>query len=256
MKNMKKMLACVMAALWLAMPSLARAQDEEPGPGSGPAAPAAAQDQNKEPGSAAAVTPLPQDQNEEPGSGPAVAPSAQDQYGKPDFRQVRWGMTPEEVEKAETRAKRLFAAGDERSPFSSLSYEARIAGKAFSLEYLFLNGKLNGAVLAGLGNYVNKNNYVADYETLKKMLTERYGAPAEDETTWSQTFYKDVPEYLGIAYSVGDVRSKTLWRTEKTAVQLEIFGELYRLQVVLTYSSAENLDESMKASKEDSLIDL
>ena len=221
----------------------------------------AGQDEKADSDTPPAVTPAVQDQDGQDEAAdsdapPADTPEAQDGEAESDFRQVSWGMTPEEVEQAETRAKKLYAVSDEQSPFSSLVYDANIAGKAFSLEYIFLNGKLNRAILVGQGNYVNKNNHVSEYETLKKMLTERYGAPTEDETTWSQTFYKDDPEYLGTAYSRGDVKSRVFWKTGKNAVQLEIYGEQFKIEVVLTYFPSEHLDEYMKASEEASLNDL
>ena len=97
--------------------------------------------------------------------------------------------------------------------------------------------------------YLNPNKYVAEFEKLKAQLTLKFGPPIKDETIWKSSNYKGEPEKLGIAYSVGDSSSETIWEDETTVVTLSMSGENYVVQLNIDYESKVLTAEVLKQIK-------
>ena len=187
---------------------------------------------------------------------PALAAGQEGATAPPDFRQVRWGMSPEEVKAAETRARPAGCQGGDNPSIAVLCYIAPLNGIDYDLFYTFMDGKLARAVYYSRQEYQNKNNYVNDYETLKGELTQRYGPPKNDETTWSGTLYQDSPEHLGLAYSSGDVLSYASWETERSYFSVEISGENYKVDLAIYYYAKAAYHELMTRLRGRTLDDL
>lgn len=161
-----------------------------------------------------------------------------------DFRKVRWGMSPAQVEAAEKKdgLVPLFRRDN------MTVYETTINGEKFNLGYEFVNDKLAKAGYILNENFINANNYVKTFEGLKKLLVENYGNPLTDETTWSNDFLKNKPDMIGNAYAAGSVESVVVWETEKTKLGLEFFGERMKVKINVVYFS-KMLDSEFQAAK-------
>jgi len=187
---------------------------------------------------------------------PVWAAAQEEPAAGPDFRQTRWGLSPDEVAAAEVKARPAICAWGSVPVISNLCYIAQLNGRDYDLVYLFLDGKLARAAYISRQNYQNKNNHANDYATLKDQLTLRYGPPKRDETTWSQNLYQDSPENLGLAYSMGHVASYADWETERSHIRLEITGENLRVEVAAYYYAKETYEDLTDMLKRQTLDDL
>lgn len=90
---------------------------------------------------------------------------------KHDFRNVDFGMTMEQVKKAE---KNLEPRDEyELSSGGSIWYDVEIESVSGKLDYSFSDGKLSD--ISFISN--TSENYMEDFETLKKYLIKNYGEP-------------------------------------------------------------------------------
>ncbi|MCK4325552.1 hypothetical protein KAW55_02220, partial [bacterium] len=101
-----------------------------------------------------------------------------------DFRKISWGMNKEQVKKMET-AKLINEDED------SIAYQASVAGLDCAIFYKFTQGKLVNAGYSITQAHSNKNDYISDYNKLKKILTKKYGKPIKDFSRWKNDLYKD-----------------------------------------------------------------
>ena len=91
--------------------------------------------------------------------------------GNADFRKVDWGMSPEQVKKAEP-ADQITGEMPE-----VLIYKGEIAGIRASIFYLFDQDKLTrGLYSIETGE---QDMIVKDYETIRTFMLKQYGEPAE-----------------------------------------------------------------------------
>ena len=102
-----------------------------------------------------------------------------------DFRNTNWGMSKEQVR-----------ATEEWEPDfvdnTILSYGVTISEKDFECVYLFLEDKLYGSRYLFLGEHINKNLYIEDYEELKETLTKEYGKPKINQVIWKNDLVKNL----------------------------------------------------------------
>ena len=88
-----------------------------------------------------------------------------------NFRNLRWGMTEEEVIATE-------GAGYERVDQSTIRY-TRIREEEYpaDAEYTFTDDALSGAMFFIQPGYEDKNEYIHNYADLIQRFTQRYGEP-------------------------------------------------------------------------------
>jgi len=88
-------------------------------------------------------------------------------------------------------------------------------------QYVLLQRPLNGL-----------NEFIGYYLTLKRTLTETYGAPADDQVVWDNDLYQPLPDYWGVAVMIGHLRYHASWDTADGTVILELTGDRHsRLSV-------------------------
>jgi hypothetical protein len=148
-----------------------------------------------------------------------------------DFRKVRWGMNVEEVQKREKLKVKM-------SDGKTLMYDDEVLGHKVSLIYLFVGNKLwRAGYLLDSDQYSNKNKYVDAYFEIVKILKQKYGTPTNDGTIWSKDLYKEDHENRGVAYSLGHVRSFTIWKKEQDLIEVSVSGNKYDVVCKITYSN-------------------
>ena len=132
-------------------------------------------------------------------------------------------------------------------------FEVRIEGVHYNVIEYFMESEVWQKLAANRSIYgqrdLNPNKYVAEFEKLKAQLTVKFGTPIKDETIWKSSNYKGEPEKLGIAYSVGDSSSETIWEDETTVVTLSMSGENYVVQLNIDYESKLLTAEMFKQIK-------
>jgi hypothetical protein len=154
--------------------------------------------------------------------------------GKPDFRHVRWGMRQVEVKAAENQSgtSLVESNGDVQH------YNCEIANLKCALLYTFVTDKLISAMYMVTEQHSNDNLYIADFEKLKKILTEKYGSPFEKDI-WSQDLYRNDPSHYGMAISVGHLTKGARWSTGRTVVGLILRGDNFKISLAVSYQSSE-----------------
>lgn len=160
----------------------------------------------------------------------AKEPGTPDAAG--DFRNARWGMSVAEVKLSET-AKLL----DESDGI--LLYESSLSGLDVFVGYVFTNGILVRGKYISVERHSNRNDYITDYNTLKDLLTKKYGAPIDENVFWLDDLYRDDYSDWGFAVSLGHLKYFDSWETERTAITAALYGDNYEITHGIEYKSKE-----------------
>ncbi|MBA7588846.1 hypothetical protein ES708_30916 [subsurface metagenome] len=169
-----------------------------------------------------------------------------------DFRKVNWGMSKEEVKATED--KKPFSEND-----TDLYYKnVEIIGRNFFCSYGFIQDKLyesNYNIGTTLGEiHSNKNDYIDDYESVKEILTKKYGKPKRDVVTWKNDLFKNKKQDWGTAISIGHLVYVSTWETPTTEIGVALGGNNYEIWLSVGYDSKE-LKEWVKKIKEEKAKD-
>lgn len=161
----------------------------------------------------------------------------------PPFRNIQWGMSMEEVKKVET-SKLL-----EEKP-DLMNYQDSVNGLDTWVLYIFVDNRLVRAGYYFIERHSNKTDYISDYKTLDKSLTQKYGRPVHEDTIWKNDLYQDDPEDWGMALSVGHLVMLEKWETLETIVEHVLSGDNFDIIHVVNYrSKALGSLEELKKSK-------
>lgn len=174
-----------------------------------------------------------------------------------DFRRGRWGDSPAAVKAAET----LDVSQEETSDgVTVLVYEDELAGLAAEAAYLFQDGELYQGVYRFNERHTDHAEHIADFERLHALLTEKYGEPESSGTRWINELFKGNPDNWDEALVAGHVSWAATWVTERTKIQMALFGKAFRVQHGITYESrageAERDAEQEAEEKQKALGDL
>ena len=154
---------------------------------------------------------------------------------KYDFRKTNWGMSKEQVKATEDKEP-------DWEDDAELSYKVTISGKSgkdFPCNYYFSADKLYSSAYGLGGRHTNNNLYIDDYEELKEILTKEYGKPKTDKVIWKRDVFKDDKSYWGTAVVGGDLSCSAQWKTPTTEINLKLFGEDWRIILIVSYESKE-----------------
>lgn len=168
-------------------------------------------------------------------------------FAQTDFRKAKWGMSKLQIKKIES-AELVAEAED------VILYSSKLASLETDVGYSFVGGKLIVGSYRLTEKHTNKNDYIRDYETLKGLLTKKYGSPIVDKITWKNDLYKgDIQDY-GMAISIGHLTYFCKWTTDRTEIIFVLYGDNYEVSNALKYSSIELKDFEQKA-REDAVLD-
>lgn len=150
-----------------------------------------------------------------------------------DFRDVKWGMSIEDVKKAEKAEK---FKEDE----NNLAYSVNILGEDALLLYAFSDNKLCRARYALLKHFTNQNNkYHESFIPLVESLQEKYGKPKKHNKIWRNSLFKGDKDAIGVAIATGGYSEYVFWVNEKTDIVAYITGENHDIDCGVEYSSKE-----------------
>ena len=135
-----------------------------------------------------------------------------------DFRKVNWGDTKEQVRINET-AKFSFEEGID------LIYTSHIAEMEVMIIYSFESNKLDSAKVLILEKYGKRDTYLTKFNSLKAVLTKKYGDAIEDQIIWRNNIYKNTPVDHGLALKLGHVGFFANWETNSMGIFLQLDGK-------------------------------
>ena len=101
-------------------------------------------------------------------------------------------------------------------------------------------------------SYVNPNKYIDDFNKIKKILSEKYGEPTNENIIWSNRLYEDDPSEYGFAVSIGHLMYISTWVFPNGSSIIHILsGENYKIEHSLGYLSPKYAEiEKKKADQE------
>ena len=148
------------------------------------------------------------------------------------FRKTTWGMSKEEVIKAEQLE--LNSQND-----GVLFYESKITDKDVVIVYFFVDDKLVRSRIGLNEKHSNKNNFINDFNDFKKLLIKKYGKPTLDTHHWRDDLYKGDKQNEGLAISMGHMAYIATWATPSTNIGLLLSGENFSIRCFIEYTSNE-----------------
>lgn len=167
----------------------------------------------------------------------AVQHDASAQTGTHDFRKTRWGMSPAQVKLTENSVP---AGEGPVPPYDlALTYNGKLGGLDAEIGYMFTDDKLVLGGYAVTAQYDDPAQYVKNYETVKAMLTEEYGAPAIEDAYWKDEASQTGPEGYGKAVAEGALLLQAAWREPGTEIFLTLEGKGGRTVLSALYYSTE-----------------
>lgn len=135
-----------------------------------------------------------------------------------DFRNVKWGMSLDEVKKAETSEL-------EGGLSDFLSYQNVDAyGLKMALYYRFTGGALESGMYMFEPKDKDNAQHLNEYKSIVQSLTGVYGAPDKALEDWKSDTYKQTPEKYGYAIGQGQLTYLTTWTHNRTAITAMISG--------------------------------
>ncbi len=168
--------------------------------------------------------------------------------GPTDFRNTRWGMSPDEVQRVESA--NLYGEPGK----NPLLFEDTVAGYNMVVVYIFVDQKLVRAKYILNEKHANRNAYISDFRNLGNMLRKKYGSADKNEKVWSKDLYRDDPSEWGMAIAVGHLMMVKKWDIPRTGLTAIIYGDNYDITVAIEYKS-KKLKHLEKKQKEEGAME-
>ncbi len=134
---------------------------------------------------------------------------------------LEWGVSRERIIQVEGRP----ASQETSQGLEILRYRRQIMNRNCFIEYAVGRNGLVAARLSLCDRYADKNQYIADYNTLRAFLNEKVGRPRSDNVVWQNRYYERESGRWGMALSKGHLAFSSEWVFRDTAVQLKLTGE-------------------------------
>lgn len=164
------------------------------------------------------------------------------------FRKNKWGASKEKVMNDETLK---LLQQDE----NILVYRSTVLGLNALIGYIFTGDKLTRGKYIFQEEHSNKSDFISDYESMKKILTKKYGNAKKDKTIWKNELYKDDFQDWGTAISIGHLLYYATWETEKSNITLMLSGENYKIDLLIEFISKELKDYEENIKEKEVLDD-
>lgn len=134
---------------------------------------------------------------------------------------LEWGASRERIIQVEGRP----ASQETSQGLEILRYRRQIMNRHCLIEYAVGRSGLMAARLSLCDRYADKNQYIADYNTLRAFLNEKVGRPRSDNVVWQNRYYERESGRWGTALSKGHLAFSSEWVFRDTAVQLKLTCE-------------------------------
>lgn len=152
------------------------------------------------------------------------------------FREARWGMSKTDVIRLEDAPDQMVELGE----LEMMMYQERIKEMDCFIEYIFEKDRLIKGKYNFFVKHEYRNDYFRDYKKVKEYLTELHGKSPLDNINWLNRQYKDDYSKWGLALSLGHLEYNSIWNSEKTEIQLRLFGENGIVKLEAEYKEVES----------------
>ena len=153
-----------------------------------------------------------------------------------NFRYTRWGMTQEEVIKAEEKMDPIEVTEN------TILYKTQLMRDNVELQYVFVEKKLIGAAYKLADNYLNSNHFKNTYNKFKTALIKKYGKPIQSSTDWLNSTYMNDRKKWGLALSLGHVEYASSWTRNDTQINCSLREVNHYVLCLIEYWSTEYSD--------------
>ena len=160
---------------------------------------------------------------------------ASNSYGA-DFRNISWGMTRSQVEKAESL--KIITVIDNR-----MFYKTSLMELDTTLIYEFTNNSLTSAAYFFNAQHTNPQSFYIDYNKIHDLLIKKYGNPVRFEKVWKNDLFKGDVENYGSAIMSGHLDIFALWETKSTNIIHASTGDNLEVQHIIRYESKQNIEQ-------------
>ena len=158
-----------------------------------------------------------------------------------DFRKAQWGMSREQVKKTE-ESPVVFEGWSDNFDATILYYKEKVYRFDSFITYIFRNGKLVQASYSFEPN--DEENYISDYESIIEALIEKYGEPIDVVMEWSDSTYIEDEEKWETALRLGHLKRSGIWETQRTMIELQLFGKDNNIIMQIDYLDKTYVPES------------
>lgn len=161
-----------------------------------------------------------------------------------DFRKADWGMSLKDVKASEK--EKVHSQED-----TYVIYKTSVAGLDTMFAYYFTeSGKFYRAMYIFTESHTNKNKFINDYDSIVKLLTEKYGAPKTSESYWNNDLYQGDYSKKGFAVSLGHHSRHDIWDIGTATIYASLTGDNYEISHQVIYESEALTDEAASERKE------
>jgi len=165
--------------------------------------------------------------------------------GEPNFRNLYWWMSPQDVEKAEKEFKYI------DSGEWVMIYEWKLNNKNFDLYLYFIDNSLVKASYSLKEEYTNQNEYINIYKEFKTLFSEKYWKNLSEHSDWfrSSDLFKSNPSDWGLAVSYWDLTYISSREDSKTSIWILLDWNNFKIRFLIEYIGKEFssiIDEHVK----------
>jgi hypothetical protein len=165
-----------------------------------------------------------------------------------DFRSSSWGDDMKTVIQVEGEPV--------HQEHDLLIYVRELNGVEYQAFFAFEDLKLTSGGYLSNADYSNKNDYVYDHKRLTEQLTSKYGEPDKDEHEWRSNLYRNNPDKIGMAVSIGAYAVYTSWIVDGTEIMNSLTGSDFDVRQGVTYYSIDSVRERRSKERKEALDQL
>jgi hypothetical protein len=161
-------------------------------------------------------------------------------YGK-----ALWGMSEAEV--------KAIVEGEPQAVDGGFAVDTTVAGHPAGVMYGFTQDKLTLVIVLFMDSHMEPNKYLADWQTISDLLTEKYGTPSDQEWVWLNDLFKDDPDQYGTAIAAEQLVVYRTWRTDQTEIEHSLQGKGFDVIHKILYTSRSHDQMREREQKQKSL---
>jgi hypothetical protein len=172
--------------------------------------------------------------------------SRQANYAPRNFEEMKWGLSKKEVLEMEGKP----SAQQKVKGLDIMLYEQKVINMDCLIEYIFAANKLSRTKFSFSGDYLDKNDYLADYQKIKEALIQKFGKPVEENMNWRDSSLKDDFSSWGEAVSLGHLELNSRWQTPHTEIMASLSGNSDAVALTVEYTGLELRELARKSQEE------
>ncbi len=152
-----------------------------------------------------------------------------------DFRKANWGMNLEQVQRLH-----LGELAANKRP-GMIEYRTKLGDQKVFIYYRFNDlGQLSEAGYRTDESHTDLNLHISDYQTLNKLLQQKYPTTKDVAVVWKNRLFETKPEKWGRAITLGHVTFEWIHEIEGTRITHLLAGTRREINHRVRYESFRN----------------